>query len=188
MHTTGIIALGICLLLAVGALGRHQQQPHNTFLLTSPAVQDGEALPVEYTGDGESATLPLAWQGAPKGTKSYTLIMHHVAPDMTKWYWMLYNIPPEVQALPKNAHGIGAQGTNSVNHQATYAPPHSKGPGKKTYILTLYALDASLDPKVPATEVTRDVLLQAMEGHILGHTELHVTYDRTGMLPPPPPQ
>jgi Raf kinase inhibitor-like YbhB/YbcL family protein len=167
--------------LALGNLGRHHQK---TFTLSSSAVKDGGTLPVEFTGDGDSATLPLAWHGAPKGTKSYALIMHHVAPDMTKWYWILYNTPPEVQALPTNVHGIGTQGTNSVNHQTTYAPPHSKGPGKKTYILTLYALDAPIDPKVPPNQVTRDVLLQAMDGHILGHAELHVTYDRTGLLPP----
>lgn len=180
MHTTGLLALGLCLVLTLGMLGRNRD-----FKLTSPAVNDGGALPVEYTGDGAGATLPLAWRHAPKGTKSYVLIMHHIAPDMTKWYWILYNIPPEVQALPKNVQGVGSVGTNSVNHKTEYAPPHSKGPGKKTYILTLYALDAPVDPRIPATDVTRDVLLKAMEGHILGQTELHVTYDRTDLVSPP---
>ncbi len=32
-----------------------------------------------------SATLPLEWSGAPAGTKSYALIMHHQAPDQIKW-------------------------------------------------------------------------------------------------------
>jgi len=185
MHTTGLITLGLCLVLALVTLGRHH---HGTFTLSSSAVKDGGALPVEFTGDGDSATLPLAWHSAPNGTKSYALIMHHVAPDMTKWYWMLYNIPPEVQALPKNVHGVGIPGTNSVNHQTVYAPPHSKGPGKKTYILTVYALDAPMHLTVPSDQVTRDVLLQAMDGHILGQTELHVTYDRTNLLPPPSTQ
>jgi Raf kinase inhibitor-like YbhB/YbcL family protein len=183
MQTTGLIALGVCLMLALGTLGRH----HRTFTLTSPAVKDGGALPVEFTGDGASATLPLAWHHAPKGTKSYALIMHHVAPDMTKWYWTLYNIPSDVQALPKNVQGVGIAGTNSVNHQTVYAPPHSKGPGKKTYILTLYALDAPVQPGAPDT-VTREVLLQAMAGHILGQAELYVTYERTGLVPTPPTQ
>ncbi len=184
MHTTGLIAFGLCLVFALGTLGRHQ---HETFTLTSPAVKDGGPLPVEFTGDGTSATLPLVWYHTPKGTKGYALIMHHVAPDMTKWYWILYNIPSDVQALPKNVHGIGISGTNSVNHRTVYAPPHSKGPGIKTYILTLYALDGPLNPGAPET-VSRDMLLHAMDGHILGQAELHVTYDRTGVLTPPPAQ
>jgi Raf kinase inhibitor-like YbhB/YbcL family protein len=184
MQITGLIAFGVCLVLTLGALGRHHRE---TFTLTSSAVNDGGALPVEFTGDGASATLPLEWRHAPRGTKSYALIMHHVAPDMIKWYWILYNIPPDVQALPKNVQGAGIVGTNSVNHQTIYAPPHSKGPGKKTYIITLYALDAFINPGAPET-VTRDMLLQAMDGHILGKAELHVTYDRTGVLSPPPAQ
>jgi phosphatidylethanolamine-binding protein (PEBP) family uncharacterized protein len=64
-----------------------------TLVLRSPEVADGGQLPKDYTGDGTSSTLPLEWSGAPDGTKSFALIMHHVAPDMTKWYWILYNIP-----------------------------------------------------------------------------------------------
>ena len=30
-----------------------------------------------YTGDGTGVTPPLEWSGAPAGTKSYALIMHH---------------------------------------------------------------------------------------------------------------
>ncbi len=52
-----------------------------------------------------------------------------------------------------------------------YAPPHSKGPGDKTYILTLYALSAPLKISVPAAQVTRDVLLAAMKDKILASSE-----------------
>lgn len=148
------------------------------FTLCSPAVVDGGNLPVEFTGDGASATLPLAWNNVPIGTQSFTLIMHHVAPDITKWYWTLYNIPADVKSLPKNVQEVGTQGTNSVNHQVAYAPPHSKGPGAKTYIYTVYALDMPLALKVPTKQVTRDVLLEAMEGHILGSATLSVVYTR----------
>jgi phosphatidylethanolamine-binding protein (PEBP) family uncharacterized protein len=64
------------------------------FTLSSPAVTEGGALPAEYTCDGASATLPLTWSGAPAGTRSYAVIMHHVAgPGDTHWYWVLYDIP-----------------------------------------------------------------------------------------------
>jgi phosphatidylethanolamine-binding protein (PEBP) family uncharacterized protein len=48
------------------------------FNLTSSAVTEGGTLPKEFTCDGSSATLPLAWSGVPEGTKSFALIMHHI--------------------------------------------------------------------------------------------------------------
>ena len=152
----------------------------SSFSLISSAVKGGGMLPVEFTGDGESATLPLKWSGAPAGTKSYALIMHHIAPDMTKWYWILHNIPADVSSLPRNVKGVGILGNNSVNSRTEYAPPHSKGPGAKKYILTLYALSAPLQLKVPQSQVNRELLLSAMKDKILDTAELSVVYTRSG--------
>ncbi len=151
---------------------------NGTFILRSSAVTDGGTLPTEFTGDGASATLPLEWSGAPEGTKNFALIMHHVAPDQTKWYWVLYNIPANVQSLPKNVKGIGTLGNNSINDRVGYAPPHSKGPGPKTYICTVYALSAAPQLNVAPEKVSRDVLLAAMKDNILATAELRVTYSR----------
>ncbi len=167
--------------------GNHPQrseapQPSRTgaFVLHSSAVADGGTLPVEFTGDGAAATPPLEWTGAPAGTKSYALIMHHEAPDQTKWYWILYNIPATVQSLPKNVKGIGTLGNNSVNDRTEYAPPHSKGPGPKTYIFTVYALSAPPQLTVPPSQVSREVLLAAIKDRTLGSAELQVIYSRSG--------
>ena len=172
-------------LIVVAALvagGSLQGACEGRFVLRSPAVVDGGPLPKDFTGDGTSATLPLEWSGAPAGTKSYALIMHHIAPDKTKWYWVLYNIPADVKSLPKNVKGGGTLGNNSVNGRAEYAPPHSRGPGTKTYIYTVYALSAPPKLTVPPAEVSRDVLLTAMKDLILGSAELRVSYAR---IPPP---
>ena len=155
----------------------------STGVLRSPVVTAGGALPVEYTGDGGGASPPLEWSGEPAGTKSFAVIMHHLAPGgVTKWYWTLYNIPPTVHALPKNVQAIGTPGNNSVNDQVGYAPPHSKGPGPKIYILTVYALSAPLQISALPSEVNREVLLATMKPVLLGSTELKVVYDRTGIL------
>ena len=147
-------------------------------VLRSSAVIAGGQLPIDYTGDGSCATLPLEWSGAPDGTQSYAVIMHHVAPDTTKWYWVLNNIPASVQSLPKNVKSIGTLGNNSVTGRAEYAPPHSKGPGAKTYIYTLYALATSPKLAVPPAEVSRDVLLASMQSHVLATAELRLVYSR----------
>ena len=148
------------------------------FVLRSPEVAEGGPLPKEFTGDGEAATLPLEWSGAPAGTRSYAVIMHHMAPDMVKWYWVLYNIPADVTSLPKNVKGVGTLGNNSVNRDPGYATPKSKGPGVKKYTITVYALSAA--PKITAApdEVSRDVLLAAMKDSILASAELNVVYTR----------
>ena len=150
-------------------------------MLSSAEVADGGNLPAEFTADGSSATLPLTWTGAPAGTKSYALIMHHLDPEgRIKWYWTLYNIPSEVRSLPKNVQGVGVAGTNSVNRRLGYAPPQSKGPGAKTYFLTVYALSAPVQISVPPAEVNREVLLAAMKDRTLGCAELKVIYTRAG--------
>ena len=149
------------------------------FTLRSPAFSNGGRLPVEYTGDGASVTPPLEWMSPPSGTKAFAVIMHHIDPQgKTKWYWTLYNIPADVRSLPANVQGIGTLGNNSVNGRIGYAPPHSKGPGDKTYILTLYALSAPLQPAVAPAEVTRDVLVAAMKDKVLASSELQVVYAR----------
>lgn len=153
------------------------------FVLRSSAVTNGGALPVEFTGDGSSSTLPLEWYGAPPATKTYAVIMRHLAPGgVTKWYWTLYNIPGNIHSLPKDVQGIGTPGNNSVNHRVGYAPPHSKGPGPKTYILTVYALSAPIQISLPPSAVSRDVLLTAMKDFVLDSAELKFTYDRTAFI------
>ena len=161
-------------------LGITVRKPNDQFVLRSSAVTNGGTLPVEFTGDGDAATLPLQWSGAPAGTKSYAVIMHHEAPDMTKWYWILYDIPPTVQSLPKNVQGVGKLGTNSVNDRTAYAPPHSKGPGAKIYILTVYALSAPPPLTIPSSPVNRNTLLAAMKDLTLATAELNVVYSRPG--------
>ena len=152
----------------------------SSFTLTSPAMQQDGELPVEYTCDGESATPPLAWSGAPEGTVGYAVAMHHVpGPGDTHWYWVVYDLDASVQQLDAGAAPAGSLGTNSVNDRNEYAPPCSKGPGVKVYTFTVYALSAQ--PTLPAgTAVSRDVLLAAIEGSVLATATLDVTYDRTG--------
>ena len=167
-----------------GIVSEFNKDPDSSgFVLRSSEVAEGGMLPEEFTGDGSSATLPLQWSGAPLGTQSFSLIMHHEAPDGLKWYWVLYNIPADVTSLPKNVKGIGTLGNNSVNRNLGYAPPHSKGPGPKKYTLTVYALSAVPKITVPADQVSRDVLLAAMKDSLLATADLNVIYSRGEQAP-----
>lgn len=161
------------------------QSTTSGFTLTSTDVADGGGLPIEYTCDGDGSTLPLAWSGAPAGTQSYAVIMHHVAaPEEIHWYWVLYNIPADVTSLPKNVSGIGTLGNNINNGLVEYSPPCSQGPGDKEYIYTVYALSAQPQITVPAEEVDRDTLLAAIQNITLASAEIHTIYARLGMEDP----
>ena len=169
------------------------KKPSASFILTSPEVTDGGKLPMDYTGDGSGATLPLAWKGAPTGTQSFALVMDHLAPgNVVKSYWTMWDIPATTTALPKNVKGIGKVGTG-FKGAVGYEPPHSQGPGEKTYVLTVYALSPPLQMTQQPREVNRDVLLAAMKDKVLASSSLSVVYTRggsaqgEGQSPPPPP-
>ena len=156
-----------------------QIAPTKGFVLSSPSVGKDGVLPVEFTGDGSASTLPLSWVGAPAGTKSFALVMHHLDPQgVTKCYWILYNIPAGTTNLPKNVSGIGNLGVNTVNDRVGYAPPHSQGPGKKVYVLTLYALNDVLDLAKLGTRVRREKLMQEIKSKVLAFSDLSVNYTR----------
>ncbi len=147
-------------------------------VLTSPVVADGDALPDEFTGNGAGATLPLAWSGAPEGTRSFALVMDHIDRDgLLKTYWVLHGIPPTVTSLPKNAAGIGQLGATWKRDQG-YVPPHSSGGTKQTYTLHLYALSAAPQLDAGSGAVTRDALLARIKDSILDSADLRVTYQR----------
>ena len=148
------------------------------FVLSSPAVKSGDELPKEFNGDGEGATLPLNWKGAPEGTKSYALVMDHLAKgDEMKVYWVIWDIPGDVSSLPKNVKGVGRLG-ETWKRGESYVTPHSAGGGTKKYTLTVYALSdvPKLDPE--KKPVTRDVLLTAIKDLILDSSSLDVNYTK----------
>ncbi len=149
------------------------------FVISSSEIKSDSLLPIDYTCDGVSATLPLEWSGVPDGTAAFALIMHHEAsPTDIHWYWVLYNIPVTVHNLVKNVSDIGTLGTNSVNDRNEYAPPCSRGPGIKAYTYTVYALSSNPVISVPQTEVTRQVLLDAIENITLSSAKMTVYYSR----------
>jgi phosphatidylethanolamine-binding protein (PEBP) family uncharacterized protein len=161
------------------ALPDQPRSSDGKFTLSSPVVEDLQALPTEFTGDGEGISPPLQWNGAPTGTKGYALIMDHVTPDGDrKWYWTVYDIPGSASSLPKNVTDIGKLGTG-FKGDIGYEPPMSKGPGAKTYVITLYALS---EPLNIAGKPGREELITAMNGKVLANSSLRVVHSSGGQV------
>ena len=143
--------------------------------VTSAAIGADGRLPVEFTCDGAGVSPPVAWQAGPKGTKSYAIVLWHEAPDQVKSYWVVYGIPATATGLPQGARNVGTTGLND-KRRAEYDPMCSKGPGVKTYHLTVYALSA--EPKMASGGANRDALLAAIRDTTLAEGTLTVTYER----------
>lgn len=151
----------------------------STFAAKSSAFINNGTLPAKYTCDGASISPPVLWEGAPTGTKSYAVIMHHIPPTGDKHVYMLvYNIPNSVSGLTEKTTNIGIFGTNTVNGKAEYSPPCSQGPGAKLYVLTVYALSAEPVFSVPQPKITMDILLSAITKTTLSTAVMNVNYTR----------
>ncbi|MFM7034312.1 MAG: YHYH protein [Planctomycetia bacterium] len=142
---------------------------------SSPAIGPDRRLPVEFTCDGAGISPPLEWKAGPRGTKSYALVLWHEAPDQVKSYWVVHGIPANVTKLEKGSRDVGVVGLND-KRRSGYDPMCSKGPGLKTYHVTVYALSAN--PPAPAGGMTRGALLETVRNITLGEGTLTFTYDR----------
>ncbi len=90
----------------------------------------------------------------------------------------MYDIDPETMSIAKNATDFGKMGMSTVHNRVEYASPHSKGPGVKKYVLTLFALSAKLDLTKAESPITVDPVLSAMKGKILAAADFTVLYTR----------
>ena len=145
-------------------------------VVTSSAFEPGGSIPIEFTGDGDSASPPIEWKDAPKGTKSFVVNVWHIpGPGDIKSYWVVYNIPASAAKLAKNDKSTGTIGLNDKNRRE-YDPMKSKGPGVKQYHITVYALSAEL--KLTPDKANRASLLEAIKDITLAEGTLDFQYER----------
>ncbi len=145
--------------------------------LHSPAFQHEGEIPSKYTCRGEDVSLPLSWEGVPKGTKSFALIMEDPdAPAGTWVHWVIFNIPPDVKKLEENIRTLSAGAKEGINSWSKLGyrgpcPPH----GEHRYFIRFWALDTILD--LPKGATSRDVR-NAIQEHILGSAEFMGKYGK----------
>jgi Raf kinase inhibitor-like YbhB/YbcL family protein len=178
----------IVTLLAQGppAGGRGRGPAGPALTVTSSAWSDGGEVPMHYAGrgDNKSPAFEFHWMmgtapaSAPEALKSYAVIFHDIENSTAKGtadtlHWSAFNIPGTATGMPeglgpgdlpdgtRNGPGIAARGGNPG---AYFGPGAGPGPFHH-YVFEFYALDTKLD--LPAT-TTREDLLKAMEGHVIG--------------------
>ena len=151
-----------------------------TLEISSSAFSEGEMIPTRFTCDGPDVSPDLSWSGVPETAKSLALICDDPDAPMGTWvHWVLFNIPSSASGLPAEIPSdavleSGARhGTNDFRRLG-YGGPCPPG-GMHRYFFKLYALDTELDLD---SGLTKDQLVEAMQGHILAEGQLMGTYKR----------
>lgn len=193
----------ICCLLAILALSackaepkstgqsliKQNQQPSPTSAiqltrvipLSSKAFANLRPIPKRYSCQDENISPPLNWGKVPGNTRSVVLILDDPdAPGGTWLHWLVYNIPPEIIALPENLPkgetlSLGAlQGLNDFK-QVGYGGPCPPAGNAHHYHFRLFALDTMLQLEPGASRAQVEA---GMKGHVLGEGELVATFKR----------
>jgi Raf kinase inhibitor-like YbhB/YbcL family protein len=145
------------------------------FVLQSSASENGEPIPPRHTCDGEDVSPPLAWSGAPQGTRSLALVVDDPdAPGGTFTHWLGWGLDPGAAPLGEG-EAAAVEGRNDFGTSGYRGPCPPPGHGRHRYLVRLYALDA--DPGVPPG-ADKGELERGLEGHTLAVAELVGTYER----------
>jgi Raf kinase inhibitor-like YbhB/YbcL family protein len=168
------------------AAGGRGAAPRTVLSVTTTAFPDGGEIPMRNAGRGEnkSPAFEFHWsQGTspanpPENLQSYAIVFHDIEnPGPNRGtsdtlHWSVFNIPGTAKGIPEGlAGGDLPDGTrNGPGIMAGRGTPGYFGPGAGPgpfhhYVFEFYALDTKLD--LPAN-TTRDALMKAMEGHVIG--------------------
>ncbi|XP_010423940.1 PREDICTED: uncharacterized protein LOC104708980 [Camelina sativa] len=153
------------------------------FRLVSPTIDNDGKLPRKYTKGGQGVkkdiSPPLEWYNVPEGTKSLALVVEDIdAPDpsgpLVPWtIWVVVDIPPEMKGIPEAFSGKEEQTAGIREGNNDHKIPGWRGPLMPShdhrFQFKLLALDDK--PNLGHT-VTKERLLDAIEGHVLGEAIL----------------
>lgn len=145
--------------------------------LSSSSINAEGKLSIDCTCDGKGESPAIAWKDAPAGTKSFAISLWHTAPDQEKSYWLVYNIPAPSTGLVQKSNGVGTVGLND-RRKAAFDPMCSKGPGEKTYHITVFALKDKVN--IAPDQANRANLLPAIKNLVLAEGTLNFQYEREG--------
>jgi hypothetical protein len=152
--------------------------------ITSSSFPNHGEIPRRHTCQGHDTSPELFWTEIPEGTKSFVLIVDDpdapdpAAPKRTWVHWVLYNIPATASGLPEGVATADLppgtlEGLNDWERTGYGGP--CPPVGKHRYFHKLYALDTILpDLKQP----TKAKLEEAMQGHVIAHSELIGLYQK----------
>ncbi len=159
------------------------QAPEN-FTLTSPAFEDGTAIPERHRGRlfGANVSPALAWTTPPAGTTELVLIVQDPDVPFRKpaIHALTRGIDPALDGIPENGLAQPSpvdglrHGNGPLGRRGWAGPMPIPGHGPHSYVFQLFALDYR--PELPDRFTLTDAI-HAMAGHLLGRARLDGTYE-----------
>ncbi|MDY0978652.1 YbhB/YbcL family Raf kinase inhibitor-like protein [Stenotrophomonas sp. CFBP8994] len=151
----------------------------------SPAFQDGQPMPTRFSAYHEGVSPQLTWNRVPKAV-TYVVVAEDpdASPINPFVHWVAWNIPGSLTGLPEglqtqprltDPEGV-LQGATSHGSIGYYGPKPPVGAPPHHYHFQILALDARLEVRPGAT---RDEVLKAAKGHVIGKGQLVGTYQQT---------
>ncbi len=173
MHAWKACAVGLGIFLAGGVSSPVDAQESNFMTLSSPEFAQGQPMPAKSAMKGDNKSPQLLLGSIPLNAKTLVLIVDDPDSPAGLWtHWLLWNIPPAAAVI---AEGKVPQG--AIEGKNSFGNTHYDGPvppsGKHRYVFHAYALDTSLEVKPGAS---RDELVSAMKGHVVGTAQFYGTY------------
>ena len=153
--------------------------------IVSTAFKDGGKIPIQYVmvpAGGKNLSIPLAWENAPPGTKSFALSIIDPHPVAQNWvHWFVINIPASTAFLPegasrKNMPGGAVELKNSFGDIGYGGPQPPKGSGEHPYVVTLYAL--TVEKVDLGSSASLSAFKKALEGKVIQSATITGKYER----------
>lgn len=153
------------------------------FELTSSAFADGGRLDIKYTNTNGNTSIPLEWNKAPEGTKSFAIFMVDLHPVANNWaHWVVIDIPADARSLAEDVSKTDMLPTgskelkNSFGGKGYGGPQPPRGSGDHEYKTIIYALD------VETLDIATDKISYAdfetlVENHIIEKAEISGFYE-----------
>ena len=132
-------------------------------------------IPIAFTCNGADKSPPLFWHNVPANTRSLALVVEDPDAPSGAWiHWIIFNIPPTLNALDSTNLPEGALLALNSWGNAKYQGP-CPPLGAHRYVFTLYALDKMLSLN---NGVATRTALDMMTGHVIGSAVLAGLYQK----------
>jgi hypothetical protein len=187
-----LLLAGVALLCGISASAQAPAAgrggpPRPVLSVTSSAFPDGGEVPMRNArrGENKSPAFEFHWNlgtnpaAAPDTLQTYAVVFHDIENSSNKTttdtlHWTAFNIPGSAKGIPEGLasgdlpdgtiNGPGIMAGRGGNPAGYFGPGAGPGPIHH-YVFEFYALDTKLDLTAKST---RDELMKAMDGHIIG--------------------